>query len=97
MMVRLLSTAEYDLSDIVSYITEDNRAAGIAMLEKFETTLESLAANPYLGRVPKEEALSSLGYRYLIVSNYLVFYVVREQTVVVHRIIHGARNYLDLF
>lgn len=97
MTIRLLSTAENDLSDIVTYIAEDNHQAGIAMLEKFEKSLEALDSNPRLGRVPKEESLSALGYRYLVVSNYLIFYVIRDDTVIVHRIIHGARNYLDLF
>jgi toxin ParE1/3/4 len=37
-----------------------------------------------------------MGYRYLIVADYLVFYTFEEQTVLVHRIIHGARDYLRL-
>ena len=95
--VRLLSSAENDLSEIVSYIAEDDHAAGIAMLERFESGFESLGSSPRLGRVPKEDSIAAYGYRYLVVANYLVFYVIREQTVVIHRIIHGARNYLDLF
>jgi len=59
--------------------------------------LRLLAANPYLGRVPKDVALLDLGYRYLIVQNYLIFYVIEERTVFVHRIVHGARDLLDLF
>lgn len=95
--VRLLVAAENDLSEIVSYIAEDDRAAGIAILERFESSFESLCSNPRLGRVPKEDSIAAYGYRYLVVSNYLIFYVIREHTVVIHRIIHGARNYLDLF
>ncbi|HBJ75702.1 MAG TPA: type II toxin-antitoxin system RelE/ParE family toxin, partial [Syntrophaceae bacterium] len=29
-------------------------------------------------------------------NNYLVFYTVEEQIIWVHRIIHGARNYISL-
>ena len=97
MKIRLLSAAENDLSEIVSYIAEDDHVAGVVMLERFESSFESLASNPRLGRIPKEDSIATYGYRYLVVANYLVFYVIRENTVVVHRIIHGARNYLDLF
>ncbi|MBL7995484.1 type II toxin-antitoxin system RelE/ParE family toxin, partial [bacterium] len=36
------------------------------------------------------------GYRYLIVDNYLIFYTIEEETIFVHRIIHGARDYRRL-
>jgi hypothetical protein len=35
-------------------------------------------------------------YRFLVVQNYLVFYTIEERVIWVHRIIHGARNYLSL-
>jgi toxin ParE1/3/4 len=56
-----------------------------------------LATNPHLGRIPKDAALLDLGYRYLVVQNYLIFYVVEDRTIFVHRIVHGARDYLGLF
>ena len=37
--------------------------------------------------------LKKLGYRILIVEKYLVFYVVKNKTVQIRRIIHGARRY----
>lgn len=38
-----------------------------------------------------------MGYRYLIVDDYLIFYTVEQRSIYVHRIIHGARNYSSLF
>jgi len=67
------------------------------LLKKIENSLRLLATNPYLGRVPNDAALLDLGYRYLVVQNYLIFYVVEERTIFVHRIVHGARDYLGLF
>jgi plasmid stabilization system protein ParE len=43
--------------------------------------------------VPKDDRLKKLGYRMLIVGKYLVFYVVKANTVQIRRIIHGARQY----
>jgi len=95
--VRLLSVAEDDLGGILAYVTENNRVAAADLLDKFEMCFERLSVNPHLGKAAQEEPLISLGYRYLVVSNYLVFYVVREKTVVIHRVIHGARKYADFF
>jgi plasmid stabilization system protein ParE len=52
-----------------------------------------LADHPKLGVVPKDDRLKRLGYRMLIIESYLVFYVVKFETVQIRRIIHGDRQY----
>lgn len=94
--VRLLSIAENDIAEIVAYIAEDNPAAAITLAEKIESRLARLADFPSLGRIPAEEELAGIGYRYLVVENYLVFYTITAQTLLIHRILHGARDYLNL-
>jgi len=94
--VRLLGIAEDDLSEIIAHISADNLNAAAAFLEKVETNLSLLESNPALGRIPREEDLARIGYRYLVIGNYLVFYTISSDTVLSHRIIHGARDYLAL-
>jgi len=94
--LRLLRIAEDDLTEIVTYIAADQPSAAEALASKIEKNLALLSKHPYLGRIPKEEDLASLGYRYLVVDRYLVFYTIEEATVLVHRILHGARDYLRL-
>jgi toxin ParE1/3/4 len=94
--VRLLNIAEDDLSEIIAFIAADNVDAAATFLETIEATLSRLEQNPLLGRIPSEEDLARMGYRYLVVRNYLVFYTLGSETVLVHRIIHGARDYLAL-
>lgn len=94
--VRLLGIAEDDLVGIISFIAEDNAAAAEKLASKIERQLTRLADHPLLGRIPAETDLSGLGYRYLIVENYLIFYTVTSEIVLVHRILHGARDYLGL-
>jgi addiction module RelE/StbE family toxin len=91
--VRLLSTAEEDFTEIISFIAADNPIVADAIANKIEKNLELLSDNPNLGRIPREEEIRNLGYRYLIVQNYLIFYTIEEKTIFVHRILHGARNY----
>ncbi|HYQ86583.1 MAG TPA: type II toxin-antitoxin system RelE/ParE family toxin [Bacteroidota bacterium] len=95
--VRLLRIAEDDFSEIVAYISADRPSGGEALATKIEKNLILLSKNPHLGRVPKEAELARLHYRYLVVENYLIFYTVEGQTIYVHRILHGARDYLGLF
>jgi toxin ParE1/3/4 len=93
----LLRIAEEDLREIVAYIADDRSSAAEALATKIEKNLTFLAKNPHLGRIPKEEELVSMGYRYLVVEDYLIFYKLEGPTMLVHRIIHGARDYLSLF
>ena len=91
--IRYLATAEKDLDDIFNYIMKDNPSAAVSLLDKFERSISRLALNPHLGAVPRDDRLKRLGYRILIVSKYLVFYVVKTETVQIRRILHGARQY----
>ncbi len=91
--IRYLPTAENDLDDIFDYIMMDNPSAAVSMLEKFNRSISQLAFNPELGVAPKDDRLKKLGYRMLIIGKYLVFYVVKANTVQIRKIIHGARQY----
>ena len=95
--IQLLRIAEDDFTEIVTYIASDRPSAAGALAAKIEKNLQLLSQNPHLGRVPKEEELARLHYRYLVVENYLIFYTIEGQTVYIHRILHGARDYLPLF
>ena len=93
---RLLRVAENDFSEIVTYLAVENRAAAEMIATKIEKNVTRLSFYPYLGKIPKDEELGRLGYRFLVVENYLIFYTIEEQTILIHRIIHGARDYINL-
>ncbi|HUC88217.1 MAG TPA: type II toxin-antitoxin system RelE/ParE family toxin [Candidatus Binatia bacterium] len=94
--IRLLRAAEEDLTDIIMYIASDRSAAAIKLTDRFNQKLSLLVDNPHLGSMPRDDSLMDLGYRYLIVDNYLVFYTIEDQVVYVHRILHGARDYTQI-
>jgi len=91
--IRYLKTAECDLYGIFDYISQDNPTAAADLLERIDHSISRLASNPYLGVVPKDLRLKNKGYRMLVVEKYLVFYIVKNETVQVRRILHSARNY----
>ncbi len=94
--VRLLRIAEDDLTEIITYVAADRQTAAEKLGARIEKHLHLLARNPHLGRIPNEEELLRVGYRYLVVENYLIFYTIEAKTILVHRILHGARDYLNL-
>ena len=94
--IRLLKIAEEDFTEIISFIADDNLDAAKNLADKIEKDLKLLSENPYLGRVPRDEEIKNLGYRFLIVQTYIVFYTIEDTSILVHRILHQARNYKSL-
>jgi plasmid stabilization system protein ParE len=94
--VRLLSIAEQDLAELVSYLAAENPQAATQILDRIEARLQTLTALPFAGRVPHDLKLTALGYRVLVIDNYLVFYKVKGTIILVHRVLHGARDILHL-
>ena len=91
--IRYLFTAQKDLDEIFDYILRDNPTAALSLLEKFDHSISQLSLNPEPGVTPKDDRLKNLEYRMLIVEKYLVFYVVKPQSIQIRRVIHGARKY----
>lgn len=59
--------------------------------------LENLKANPYLGVKCEGEQFADKNFRRLICGNYLCFYKVKDDRVVVYYIIDGRTDYPRLF
>lgn len=91
--VRFLSIAEEDLTDIITFIAADNVKAAEDLANKIEKNLQLVSLNLLLGKIPGDSDLKTLSYRYLIIGNYLIFYTIEKRTILIHRILHSARNY----
>ena len=90
--IRYLPAAQSDLIGVYSWIVADSPARALSFLERIDKRIGSLAAHPNLGRVPKHPKLQKAGYRVLMIESYLVFYLVRERTIEIQRLIHGSRG-----
>jgi len=88
-----LSIAERDLIDIFEYIYKDNPSVAASFLNTIDNTIAKLADFPEMGKVPNDGRLKNLGYRMLIIEEYIVFYVIKEKIVEIRRILHGKRKY----
>jgi len=90
--LRYLPVAQGDLLDIFDFIAKDSSTRALSFVEKLDKRIGLLEQHPLLGRVPRHPKLREYGYRVLIVESYLAFYIIRGQTIEIHRVVHGARN-----
>ncbi len=100
MQIKYTSAAVEDMDEAFSYITQDNISAAEMLFEQLNQNIVQLAEFPQMGSVLSDEeyTLVKLRYRFIVVHPYMVFYRVIENTVIIHRILHGRRDYLrELF
>ena len=92
--------AETGLREIVRYISLQLSAPATAlkMLDSIETSITKLSGMPKTHPLVNDDRLSRMGYRKLIVKNYIVFYTVDEanKVVDVERILHTRRDWLSI-
>ncbi|NMO94276.1 type II toxin-antitoxin system RelE/ParE family toxin [Paenibacillus lemnae] len=98
--VKYTPAAVDDIDEIFSYISSDDVNAAEHLLQKLDHHISSLADFPEMGSVLSEDryTLVQRGYRFIVVHPYLVFYRVVQENIIIHRILHGRRDYLrELF
>lgn len=90
--IEYLPIAEVDLANILLHIRDENPLAARNLLDKFEKSIALLANHPQLGALPSDAAIRKTGHRFIVVGEYLVFYVLYPQKVQIRRILHGAQD-----
>ncbi|WP_413374011.1 type II toxin-antitoxin system RelE/ParE family toxin [Paenibacillus taichungensis] len=98
--IRYTPAAVDDLDEIFSYISMDNVEQAEKMLDKLDGKIRNIADFPNIGSVLSEDDYNLIqrGYRFIVVSPYLVFYRIVGEDIIIYRILHGRRDYLrDLF
>ena len=91
--IRIFKSAQHDLEDIVDYINTLSSTAAIKQYDNLIEKIGSLAEMPERCAFLKDTNLRLKGYRSLVVDNYLVFFVIKNDTVQIRRILYGKRNY----
>ncbi len=99
--VRIMEKAEQDLSEIVTYFTDNlcSPKAAASFLEEFLEGKENIADNPYMYPLSNDLVLQSEGYhRFLFKKNYIALYLIddEEKEVSIMRIFYAKRDYANL-
>lgn len=89
--IKLISTAVKDLDDIVDYLSKFSPNSALKQYDRIIEKINTLRDFP---EMCEEYKTSLIGYKFrkMIVDNYLVFYVVKEDLVEIHRIINSRMN-----
>ena len=95
--IHITKKAKQDMVQAADYIefTLLNPDAADALLDATEESINSLAQMPDRIHPVDDPLLSSWGVRFLMVKNYLVFYIIarNENTVHVIRFLYNKRNW----
>ncbi|HBT96324.1 MAG TPA: type II toxin-antitoxin system RelE/ParE family toxin [Desulfobulbaceae bacterium] len=92
--------AHEDLAGIIGYITNElaNREAAASFLDEVEERYNRVINNPHIYALCNDARLERMGYRKIVIKNYLILYRidVENKTVYIVRIVYGGRDYPEL-
>lgn len=91
--VKIYKTAKQDLREIVDYLNTLSPQGAIKYYDLIVEKIGSLAEMPERCPLLRDTQLRLRGYRMLIVEKYMVFFVVKGDTVQIRRILYGRRQY----
>lgn len=91
--IKIYPTAKRDLEEIISYLNTLSSKAALRYYDLIIKEIGSLSQMPARCPYIRNTTLKAKGYRILVVENYLVFFVGKEDTVQIRRILYGKRNY----
>ena len=61
-----------------------------------DRAVQRIAVLPRCGPAARDQKLRARGYRYIAISEYLMFYRYSNTTVTILRLVHGRRHYAPL-
>ena len=94
--VILYPIARQDLLEVVEYLNTLSPSAALRYYDEIVEQISGLQEMPARFPRPRDLALAAKGYRYLVVRDYLVFYVITQDRVEIRRILYGRRDYKGL-
>ena len=84
---------------IILYVAEQfGKEAALEKLDELETSILSLAQNPYIGIKPRYTILRRQGYLVLITMKDLIFYKVNEhdKVVTIYAMVDQRQDYINI-
>ncbi|MCL2577642.1 MAG: type II toxin-antitoxin system RelE/ParE family toxin [Defluviitaleaceae bacterium] len=87
--------AEQDLNDIFDYISLElaSPEAAEQLIDKIQCEVERVCEFPFSRPLLTDKILHSKGYRLIVVNNFNLFYIIKNRTILIQRVLYGRRNY----
>ena len=83
-----------DLDNIIEYIAKDGEIRALQYIDKIKSKIEILVHSPSIGVSCKTKNINQ-NCRILIFEHYLIFYIIKENSIHIKRVLHGSVNYVD--
>lgn len=94
MKLALTTQAIDDLREISDYISKNNPRAAVSLLKNFSARFRQLCESPRLGK--KRDDLFE-GLRSTRIKEYLIFYTIEQDVIIIVHVVHGRRDLLRIF
>jgi len=91
--IKIYKPVQEDLSEIVDYLNTLSTPGAIKYYDLIVEKITSLSEIPKRSALSKDTQLRLRGYRTLLVDKYMVFYVIKDDTVQIRRILYMRRQY----
>jgi plasmid stabilization system protein ParE len=92
--IRILPAAQFDIREIANALAALNPAVSAKFADRYAKVQARLRDFPELAPISRDNQLAESGFRVAVLEyGYLMFYKVQNETVWVHRVISGRRDY----
>ena len=92
--IEYLETAIKDLEEIIIYASENGKTYVNELIDELDDKISILKQFPNMGKVYNNIQLINK-YHVILINQYLIFYMINNKSIVIHRIIHNKRNYMS--
>jgi plasmid stabilization system protein ParE len=92
MQIKYSKQSILDLEVIIEYISKDSISRALSYSDFLKTKIKLLTSSPYIGIECKYKNVHQ-DCRVYIVDSYLVFYSVKEENIIVRRVLNSAIDY----
>ena len=94
--VLVYPSAQKDLNEIKNYFSNILKTSSNSVFKKFLEQVQILKEHPLVYPVHQDSLLKLIGYRVVPIDKYLMFYVVKGDSVQIHRVLYAKRNHVQL-
>ena len=87
-----------DVKSSISYIKHalQNPIAADRLKNEIRIVYKKIKKMPYMYPAVPNEYLGSMGFRFTMVKNYMLFYIVEEKHISIIRFLYGHRDWINI-
>jgi plasmid stabilization system protein ParE len=87
-----------DVKTSVNYIKHTLQAplAAQRLKDEIKKTYKKIKESPFIYPAVPDEYLASMGFRFVMVKNYMIFYIVEGKQINIFRFLYGHRDWINI-